>query len=252
MELWAKIALVILIALLVYREIIKSASKQSSQTPKKRANIVSLIGGGIGVAIFVYAGISISFIETRDLRPLKRSGAEFVSIYDKGVIEVGGLVIKTNLASPGALAPLANELTQGCRGDDGCEAQKLLDYVTNIPYKTDYTSRNAMDVIQTNWGDCDDKSNLLASLLSERGIDYRFVYVAHHVFVVVHIEDTKEIPFLNARLTIDGRDYYYAETTSLGAKLGTFNGMFPYKFIGVYDLKEHKEDDLKNIIFKMM
>jgi hypothetical protein len=252
MELWAKIALVALITLLVYREIIKSASKVSVQAPKKQANFLSLIAVGIAVGIFVYAGMSISFIETRDLRPIHTSGPELVSIYDKGIIEVGGLVIKTNLASATKLAPLANELTQGCNRDDGCEVQKLFDYVTNIPYKTDYTSRNALEVIRTNWGDCDDKSNLFASLLNERGIDYRFVYVAHHVFVVVHVEDTKQIPFLNARLRIDGRDYYYAETTAAGAKIGTFNGMFPYKFIGVYDLKAHKEDDLKNISFMMI
>jgi uncharacterized membrane protein len=54
MELWTKIAIVILIALLVYREIIKSASKVFVQAHKKQANLLSLIAVGMGVAIFVY------------------------------------------------------------------------------------------------------------------------------------------------------------------------------------------------------
>jgi hypothetical protein len=252
--LWLKILILVLFGILLYREIIKTAVLNSSQTQaiKSKASFFTLVLVGSVVSVFVYVGMQITFIETRDLRPyLPKHLNEIVSPFEKGVIELNGMVIKTNLAHKGELASLADQLTQGCNHDDGCEAQKLFDYVTHIPYRTDYTSRNALQVVQTNWGDCDDKSNLFASLLNERGLDYRFVYVPHHVFVVVHIKNTSNIPFLNARLQIDGKDYYYAETTADGSRIGEFNGQFPYSFEGIYDIKNDKAVDKRDIHFRM-
>ncbi|MCI4405710.1 MAG: transglutaminase domain-containing protein [Sulfuricurvum sp.] len=250
MELWIKIAVILLIAFFVYREILKSAQKPSIQTSK--ASFMSLVGVGGVVGVFTYVGMSMTWVETRDLRPYHpENSSQFVSLHDRGVIELNGMVIKTNLAHKGELAPLAEKLTQGCNGDDGCEAQKLFDYVTAIPYRTDYTSRNALTVVKSNWGDCDDKSNLFASLLNERGIDYRFVYVPHHVFVAVHINDTRNVPFLNAKLTMEGKDFYYAETTASGAKIGEFNGQFPYSFEGIYDMNKNKPEELSNVKFSI-
>lgn len=253
MDLWLKIAIVLVIALAVYREILKSAktaSTRSIQTSK--AGFMSLIGVGAVVGMFTYAGMSMTWIETRDLRPyLPVHSPQTISIFDRGVIELNGMYIKTNLARKGELAPLAERLTQGCNRDDGCEAQKLFDYVTAIPYRTDYTSRNALTVVKSNWGDCDDKSNLFASLLNEREIDYRFVYVPHHVFVGVHINDTDKVPFLHAKLTIGGKDFYYAETTASGAKIGEFNGQFPYSFEGIYDMNRNKPEELSDVKFSI-
>jgi hypothetical protein len=252
MDLWIKIAVVALIAVMVYREILKSVSKPHNQTltPKSKAGFLSFIGFGSAVGGFMYVGMSMTFIETRDLRPYLQP-SQLVSLYDRGVIQFNGMVIKTNLAQMGELTSLANELTAGCNGNDGCEVQKMFDYVTHIPYKTDHTSRNAKEVIATNWGDCDDKSNLFASLLNEIGIDYRFVYVPHHVFVVVHVEDTTTLPFLRASLRIDNKEYYYAETTATGARIGELNGQFPYSFEGIYDIKNDEEVDMKNVAFRM-
>ncbi len=249
-NLWIKIAIVFTIAILVYREILKSISKPSnpSASPKSNAGFWSFITVGAAVGGFVYIGMSMTLIETRDLQPYIRT-PQIVSLFDKGVIQLNGMVIKTNLAKPGELSPLAKQLTFECKGRDGCEAQKMFDYVTHIPYKTDHTSRNANEVIQTNWGDCDDKSNLFASLLNERGLDYRFVYVPHHVFVVVHVDDTSTLPFLGAKLTIENKDYYYAETTSAGARIGELNGQFPHSFEGIYDIKNNKEVDLEKVKF---
>lgn len=252
MDLWVKIAIVVLIAVFVYREILKSVSKPSTQTPspKSKAGFLSFIALGSAVGGFIYIGMSMTLIETRDLRPYIQN-SQLVSLYDRGVIQLNGMVIKTNLARHGELAPLANRLTLGCNGNDGCEVQKMFDYVTHIPYKTDHTSRNPKEVIATNWGDCDDKSNLFASLLNERGMDYRFVYVANHVFVVVHVENTTTLPFLRAKLTIDNQDYYYAETTSTGARIGEHNGQFPYSFKGIYDIKNDEETDLEKVSFRI-
>jgi len=249
---WIKITIVVIIAVLVYREILKSVSQPSNHAPipKSKAGFLSFVGVGSMVGGFVYVGMSMTLIETRDLRPYIQS-PQMVSMFDRGVIQLNGMVIKTNLARQGELAPLANDLTTGCNGNDGCEVQKMFDYVTHIPYKTDHTSRNPKEVIATNWGDCDDKSNLFASLLNERGIEYRFVYVPHHVFVVVHVEDTSTLPFLRAKLTIDHKDYYYAETTATGAQIGELNGQFPYSFEGIYDIKNDKAVDLEKVAFRI-
>lgn len=255
MEIGIKLLILLLLGIFVYREILKSAAKNTSHPSasfREKANFFHLIMVGSVVGIFVYTGMSITFIETRDLRPYHPPHTpEMISMFDKGVIEVEGMAIKTNLANPGELKSLSDKLTRGCNGDDACEIQHMFDYVTHIPYRTDYTSRNAKEVIRTNWGDCDDKSNLFASLLNERGYDYRFVYVPHHVFVVVHVKDEGALPFLRARLTMDGQSYYYAETTAAGSRIGEFNGQFPYTFEGIYDIKRDKPVNLDEVSFGM-
>lgn len=256
MDIWIKITVIVVFSLLIYREILKSASLKnaplSSSPLKNKAGGMSLLMVGVSVGLFVYVGISITNIQTRDLRPYKLNNSpEMVSLFDRGVIELNGQYIKTNLAKSGELKDLAINLTQKCHGDDACEIDKMFDYVTHIPYRTDYTSRSPKEVIQTNWGDCDDKSNLFASLLNEKGFDYRFVYVPHHVFVVVHLDNESNLPFLSAKLTIDGKAYYYAETTAAGSHIGTFNGQFPYAFDGIYDIKNDVAVDMKKVSFWM-
>lgn len=250
---WLKAAVLLVLAALVYREILKTASKTDPAPVKKKAGAFSLLSVGAVVGIFTYVGMSVTWIETRDLRPyVPKMSGELVSPFDSGVIELNGMVIKTNLARSGELSELARTLAHGCEGNDGCEAQKLFDYVTAIPYRTDHTSRNALEVVQTNWGDCDDKTNLYASLLNERGIDYRLVYVPHHVFMAVHTRDSSSLPMLAASLTIGGEKYYYAETTAKGARIGEFNGQFPSSFVGVYDLKANESIDVDRVAFRIM
>lgn len=257
MDIWVKLAVIVVFALLVYKEILRSAALNSTaqfaSATKEKAGLLSFLIVGLCVGLFVYVGMSITNIETRDLKSYRfPNSPEFVSIYDKGVIELNGQYIKTNISNRGELHTLATALTQTCDGNDACEAQHLFDYVTHIPYRTDHTSRNPQEVLQTNWGDCDDKSNLFASLLNEKGFDYRFVYVPHHVFVVVHVDDETSLPFLRASLTIEGKKYYYAETTATGSHIGTFNGQFPYAFEGVYDIRANKEVEMKKVSFRMM
>ncbi len=43
------------------------------------------------------------------------------------------------------------------------------------------------NVIDQNFGDCDDKSNLLISLLNAKGYEAYFVLVPKHIFVIVNI-----------------------------------------------------------------
>jgi hypothetical protein len=253
-NLWIKIALLSLIVFFVYREILKSAHSRAESNPisKTKAPFTSLLIVGLIVGGFTYAGMSVTRIETRDLRPyLPPASPQMVSIFDPGVIEVEGMVIKTNLAPKGELKSLSAELVEGCEKEQECEAQRLFDYVTQIPYHTDHTSRNALQVIETNWGDCDDKSNLYASLLRERGIEYLLIYVPGHVFMGVHLESPRHLPLIRASLSVEGKKYYYAETTASGARIGEFNGQFPSSIEGIYDLENRREIDLEETVFSM-
>lgn len=252
--LWIQIIVLLLFGGLLYREILQTAQK-GTIVQRSKAGFGSIIFIALLVGVFTYAGMSITLVQTKDLRPFKiphQNHGEWVSLYDKGVIELNGMLIKTNLAPRGELSALAASLVEGCGGNDGCEAQKLFDYVTAIQYKTDYTSRNAKAVIESGWGDCDDKSNLFASLLNERQIPYLFIYVPRHVFVAVHINDTSVVPFINASLTVQNKRYFYAETTASGSKIGEFNGQFPSSYEGIYDMVQHKEIDLNDASFRML
>ncbi|MCK4440839.1 MAG: hypothetical protein KAU90_02455, partial [Sulfurovaceae bacterium] len=62
---------------------------------------------------------------------------------------------------------LTNTLTKHCKNNI-CKVQSILDYVTNIPYKVNnFQANSPQDTIRRNFGDCDDKSNLLISMLHE-------------------------------------------------------------------------------------
>jgi hypothetical protein len=178
-------------------------------------------------------------------------GAATISLLAKlteGMIEVNGQGYHTNLAKRGELKDLAQKLTAHCNGNDVLEVQALFDFVTAIPYRSDHTSRNPHAVIKTNWGDCDDKCNLFASLLQERKHEYRFVYVPSHVFVVVHVKNYRTSN-AKTKLMIDGKPFYYAETTIKGARVGTYNG-YPLKSIkGVYDIRRKTAVAMENIRF---
>jgi hypothetical protein len=112
----------------------------------------------------------------------------------------------------------ARELSRGCQGDF-CRVQRMLDYVTHIPYKMNhFQAHSPQTTIQNNFGDCDDKSNLLISLLYAEGIEAYFVLVPKHIFIIVPLVDDR----LEGReaLIIDERRYYILESTATGSTVG--------------------------------
>ena len=112
----------------------------------------------------------------------------------------------------------AFDLTQHC-SNDLCEIQKLLDFVSNIPYHTTTFQRySAQKTIQQNFGDCDDKSNLLISMLHALGKEAYFVLVPKHIFIISPIEDT----VLDKRkgLWVNGKKYYILESTAKNSRIG--------------------------------
>jgi len=114
---------------------------------------------------------------------------------------------------------LAHTLTQNCQNTT-CQVQLLLNYVTNIPYKVNrFTAHSPQRTIQMNFGDCDDKSNLLISLLHELNIESYFVLVPKHIFVIVSADNMRLNPSKKA-LYLNGKKFYILESTAKNSTIG--------------------------------
>ena len=112
----------------------------------------------------------------------------------------------------------ALRLTRHCQ-DALCEVQNLLDYVTNIPYRSNtFQQYSAQKTIAQNFGDCDDKSNLLISMLHALGNEAYFVLVLKHIFVITAIED--ERLDRTKGLWVNGKKYFILESTARNSKIG--------------------------------
>jgi len=121
------------------------------------------------------------------------------------------------------IATLAAKLVKGC-DQRVCEVQKLLDFVTNIPYKSEYFQANSpKKTVELNLGDCDDKSNLFISLLHSLGIEGYLVLVPKHIFVIVPL-DRRDLPNKKA-LWLDGEPHYILESTAKDSSIG-----FPLRY----------------------
>ena len=117
---------------------------------------------------------------------------------------------------------LADFLTKDCNKNKICEVQAMLDFATKIPYKINESiARSAKQVVEQNFGDCDDKSNLLISMLKVRGYEAYFVLVPEHIFVIVDLE---KLPNKKA-LYVNDKRFYVLESTATNSKVG-----FPLKY----------------------
>lgn len=124
-------------------------------------------------------------------------------------------------SSNSELRELALTLTQGCDSDT-CRVQRLLDYVTQIPYVVNhFTAHSPQETIKQNFGDCDDKSNLLISLLHSLHIESYFVLVPEHIFVIVALEKLAH----QKALYLDNKPFYILESTAMNSHIG-----FPLKY----------------------
>ena len=118
---------------------------------------------------------------------------------------------------------LSDFLVQNCNKDRVCEVQKILDFVTNIPYKINESiAKSPKNVVQQNFGDCDDKSNLLISLLRQKDDEAYFVLVPEHIFVIINLED---YDLNRPALYVNNKKFYILESTAKDSKIG-----FPLKY----------------------
>lgn len=112
----------------------------------------------------------------------------------------------------------AKVLTENCKSRL-CQVQTLLDFTSNIPYQTNtFQQYSAQKTIQQNFGDCDDKSNLLISMLHALEIEAYFVLVPKHIFVIVPLRDRR----LSQKrgIWINGRKFFILESTAKNSDIG--------------------------------
>lgn len=118
---------------------------------------------------------------------------------------------------------LSDHLTKDCNKDQVCEVKNILNFVTNIPYKiNDSIARTPKKVVEQNFGDCDDKSNLLISLLRQKDYEAYFVLVPEHIFVIINLED---YDLNRPALYVNNKKFYILESTATASKIG-----FPLKY----------------------
>jgi len=146
-----------------------------------------------------------------------------------GTIKVIGIVDKTQVGtSEGTytsyvttsdeIRTKAYVLTSSCN-TELCEVQKLLNFATNIPYQTNtFQQKSPQKTIQENFGDCDDKSNLLISMLHALQKEAYFVLVPKHIFVIVPLEDNRLAQ--REGLWVNGKKYYILESTAKNSAVG--------------------------------
>ncbi len=117
---------------------------------------------------------------------------------------------------------LADFLTKNCKQDSMCEVQNMLDFVTQIPYKINESiAKSPKKVVEQNFGDCDDKSNLLISLLKVKDYEAYFVLVPNHIFVIINLEENID----KKALYVNHKRFYILESTATNSKIG-----FPLKY----------------------
>jgi len=141
-----------------------------------------------------------------------------VQISNKTQISTNDGIYTNKVSTSKEIAIKTLELTKECKSDL-CEIQSILDYVTHIPYKINHFRANSpQGTIQNNFGDCDDKSNLLISMLHSLGKEAYFVLVPKHIFVITPIKDKR---LRNTKgLVIDGKKYFILESTAKGSQVG--------------------------------
>lgn len=143
---------------------------------------------------------------------------ESLSIASRSQIGTNDGIYTSYISNSDEIKQKAFSLTSNAT-DKLSQIQLLLDFVTNIPYQTKTFQKSLpKQTIEQNFGDCDDKSNLLISMLHALDIESYFVLVPEHIFVIVPIKDKRL--YHKKGLWINGRKYYILETTAKGSKVG--------------------------------
>ena len=137
-------------------------------------------------------------------------------------IDIGDSTYVNQVRTDDYTIKLADFLTKDCNKNKICEVQAMLDFVTKIPYKINESiARSAKQVVEQNFGDCDDKSNLLISMLKVRGYEAYFVLVPEHIFVIINLEKLSN----KKALYVNEKPFYILESTATNSKIG-----FPLKY----------------------
>jgi hypothetical protein len=163
-------------------------------------------------------------------------------------IDIGDSTYVNQVRTDDYTIKLATHLTRNCEGDKVCEVQSMLDFVSAIPYKINESiARNSKQVVTQNFGDCDDKSNLLISMLKLKGYEAYFVLVPKHIFVIVNME--QELANKRA-LYVNDKRFYILESTAKGSEIG-FNLKYRFDEIeAIVNPFENKKLLIKNLEYR--
>lgn len=140
------------------------------------------------------------------------------NIVKKQFIDIGDLTYVNQVRTDDYTLRLVNHLSKDCNQNEICEVQSILDFVTRIPYKVNKSvARNSKQVVTQNFGDCDDKSNLLISMLKMKDYESYFILVPKHIFVIVNL---KEKLANKKALYVNDKPFYILESTATNSKIG--------------------------------
>lgn len=141
----------------------------------------------------------------------------------------------------------------GNRDDEVCIVQAILDFVTRIEYKVNNgTAKKPIDTITKNYGDCDDKSNLLSSILKSLDIENYIVIVPNHAFVIVQIQNDLHKKLTRQKgLYINGQKFYILETTAKNSKIGFENIKNISDIKAIIEPFENKKIDILDMEYKI-
>ena len=144
--------------------------------------------------------------------------AKAMQISNRTQISTDDGIYTNRVKSSSDISNKAFKLTKDCKSEV-CQVTRLLDYVTYIPYKINhFKAHSPQQTIQNDYGDCDDKSNLLISMLHALGIEAYFVLVPKHIFVIVPLSDKRLSQ--QKGLWIDEKKYFILESTAKGSSIG--------------------------------
>jgi hypothetical protein len=173
-----------------------------------------------------------------------------IEIVNRRQISTGDGIYINSTTDSEYIKNLTHRLTKHCKSEL-CKVQAVLDFVTNIPYKiNNFQAKSPQETIQKNFGDCDDKSNLLISMLHELGLESYFVLVPHHIFVIVRLDDI-HLKYLVKGLYVNGVKYYILESTAKNSKVG-----FPMQrklsdIQAIIEPFENKKIEIKSVEWKL-
>ncbi|MEA1913718.1 MAG: hypothetical protein U9N30_00240 [Campylobacterota bacterium] len=142
---------------------------------------------------------------------------------DSHHIDIQGSTYVHQVSTKPYVLQQALQITKICK-TDACKIQKMLNFATSIPYKINPSiSRSPKNTVKNAYGDCDDKSNLLISMLNSMGYEAYFVLVPGHIFTIVALDDKRYMNFKG--IYLNGKKYYILESTAKMSPIG-----YPLKY----------------------
>lgn len=178
----------------------------------------------------------------------ENSTSEKLIYFGKFGVERIPTINKTD--NTGKLTKLAKTITEGCKEEEFCKVKRIMTFIHKIPYIAgEGQAKTPIEVINSNSGDCDEKTYLFATLAIESRLKPILIYAKkdeiYHAFIGIQLKEKTDGKM--TYLKIDDKKYYYLETTWNEKDIGKFNGYEKENIIGIYDEVNNEKISLKKI-----